>query len=108
MNKKEIVILLSITAIAVICWIIFDALHTHASVTISSDLQKALEPIDTSFDQATLDRISKVSDTFTPPPAASIIPTPTPAPTSSASAKVLTLPLTTPASSSSPSASVQP
>src|SRR5690348_15448557 len=106
MDKKEIALLLGITAIAVVCWIVFDALHTHAKVAVSPDLQKALEPINTTFDQSTLDRVSKVSNTFTPPPAPSLTPAPTPSPSASSSAQVKPSP--SPINSSTPSASLQP
>lgn len=106
MDKKEIVLLLTITAVAVVCWIVFDALHTHAEVAISPDLQKALEPINTTFDQTTLDRVSKVSNTFTPPPAPSLTPAPTPSPIASSSAQTKSSP--SPAITSTPSASLSP
>lgn len=78
MNTKEFIILISVTCIVIIAWIIADIAHTKSNVPISSSLQQALEPLNPSFDQTTIDQIKKIGNQEVQIP-------PTPIPTTNAS-----------------------
>lgn len=65
MNKKEFIVVLVITFTVFVAWLIFDIVHTKASVQINPKLQKLLDPVTSSFDKPTLDRIKSIN--FPPP-----------------------------------------
>jgi len=87
MNKKEIMFIFIATFIAAIIWVTADILHTRPSEPINSKLEEASQPIDPTFDQATLDRISSISAAPVATPVATALPitlptaTPLPSPT---------------------------
>lgn len=55
MNKKEWLIAAILTFITISAWVIFDILHTRASVTISPKLQEIIEPISPQFNTQSLE-----------------------------------------------------
>lgn len=69
MNKKEFIIILTSTFIAIMVWIVSDIYHTKASIPIDPKLQKILDPVDPNFDSETLKLIQN-------PPVASPLPIP--------------------------------
>jgi hypothetical protein len=82
MNKKEFIIVLVATFIAVMVWLVADILfNTKASVPISPKLQSLLEPISPSFDGRILEQVKNLPDIGRPQPTASSSSTPTPLPT---------------------------
>jgi hypothetical protein len=80
-RKKELLILLIATTIVIVIWIIASIFQTKPSEAISSDLQTALEPLTPTFDQQTLDKISRLNPVLTPITTPTPIPTPIAAPT---------------------------
>ncbi len=100
MTKNEFILMLIATFIASVIWVGADIYHARAQVTISSDLQKALEPVDPTLDLSALNKISTPPPVATP--SATAKPTATPRPTPLPSL----IPLATPdvtSSSASPS-----
>ena len=98
MSKKELVIVLSLTAFVILVWVVSEIIHTKPSVETDQTLQERLGPVDPQFDQATIDLLNK-------PPSLPEVPqvtrsTPTPTPRSS--------PLTSPSPSATGSASPSP
>lgn len=55
MTKKEWLVAAVLTFITISAWVIFDILHTRASVTISPKLQEIIEPINPQFNTKNLE-----------------------------------------------------
>ncbi len=54
MNKKEFIIILTSTFIAVMVWIASDIYHTKSSVPLDPKLQTILDPVEPNLDSETL------------------------------------------------------
>lgn len=54
MNKKEFIIILTSTFIAIMAWIASDIYHTKSAVPLDPKLQKILDPVDPGLDLETL------------------------------------------------------
>lgn len=66
MIKKEFILLLLITCGVVLFWVVTNIQHDRSSVTLSPELQTALEPINPNFDQDTLSKIQTLSSGSSP------------------------------------------
>lgn len=82
MNKKELTVVLTITAIVIVIWVISDILHAQTNLEPDPRVEKTSTPLNPQFDQQALEKINSVS---TPRPVSNAIssaePTPTPKPT---------------------------
>lgn len=58
--KKSHIVIIVLTFICFTVWFIADLFKTPASVQVTPELQEALEPLNPSFDQSTLDQISQI------------------------------------------------
>lgn len=59
MKSIQFIITAVITFIVIMIWLVADIIHTQADIPVSSKLKEAITPLDSSFDQTTLDEISK-------------------------------------------------
>lgn len=60
MNRQQFITILVISFIVLIAWLIFEFLHTKASVKVDIKVQDLLEPINPDFDKETLNKIKDV------------------------------------------------
>lgn len=49
MTKKQWLVAAILTFLTIVCWVIFDILHTRSQVEISPKVQEIIEPIDPNF-----------------------------------------------------------
>lgn len=59
MIKKEWLIVASLTFLTIVCWVIFDILHSRSQVEISPKLQEVIEPISPDFNTKSLNESIK-------------------------------------------------
>lgn len=62
MNRQQFITILIVSFIAVVAWLIFEFLHTQASVQPNPNVQQLLDPIDPNFDQDTLNIIKDIGE----------------------------------------------
>lgn len=108
MKKNEWVIILTITFGVIMTWVIFDILHTRASVQVSSEVKQILDPVDPVFDNSVIEKIKNVEKLEFDP---AIIPSPSSTPIASSSAIPSLSPqpdIPTPTASPTPSPSTSP
>lgn len=60
-SNKELLILFILATIACLVWVATDIYRTNSSVKITPQLQKALEPVNPSFDTQTLELIQNLN-----------------------------------------------
>lgn len=54
MIKKQWLIAAILTFLTIVCWVIFDILHTRAQVEVSPKVQQIIEPINPNFNTKSL------------------------------------------------------
>lgn len=62
MKKNQLIFILVVTFIVVMSWVVFDIIHTKASVPLNSQLNEAIEPINPEFDQTVLDQVKNTQE----------------------------------------------
>lgn len=61
MERKEIVLITVVTFIVIVLWVASSIIGTDPSVPENPKLKKLLEPIDTSFDQSVIEKVSQIN-----------------------------------------------
>jgi hypothetical protein len=59
MNKKELVLVLTITFIVIMAWVIFDILHSKSSEPIDPKIQELLTPIESDINKTLIQKINQ-------------------------------------------------
>lgn len=57
MTRKEWLIAAILTFLTVCAWVVFDILHTRATVEIPKNVQEVIEPINPEFNTSVLDEV---------------------------------------------------
>lgn len=58
-THKDILFILASSFIVVVAWVSFNIYHVYITSTISQEVQAQLQPIDGTFDRATLEQLKK-------------------------------------------------
>ena len=62
MNCQQFITILIISFIVLIAWLLFDFLHTKASVQVETNVQDLLDPVNPDFDKDTLNKIKEIKN----------------------------------------------
>lgn len=54
MDRKSVFIIAAATLVTIVIWVIANVWHARANVSVSPDIQKAIEPLDPNFDKDAL------------------------------------------------------